>query len=39
MDFKVVIVLLVKLSISLMVFGLGLTTTLSDALDVLRRPR
>jgi bile acid:Na+ symporter, BASS family len=39
MDLKVLIVLFVKLSISLTVFGLGLNTTAAEALDVLRRPR
>lgn len=39
MDFKLLIVLLLKLSISLIVFGLGLNATLADALSVLRRPR
>ena len=39
MDFKLLIVLVLKLSISLIVFGLGLNATLADALSVLRRPR
>lgn len=39
MDFKLLIVLVLKLSISLIVFGLGLHATLADALSVLRRPR
>jgi len=39
MDYKLLIVLVLKLSISLIVFGLGLNATLGDALSVLRRPR
>jgi BASS family bile acid:Na+ symporter len=39
MDLKLLIVLVLKLSISLIVFGLGLNATLTDALSGLRRPR
>jgi BASS family bile acid:Na+ symporter len=39
MDLKLLIVLVLKLSISLIVFSLGLNATLADALTVLRRPR
>ena len=39
MDLKLLIVLVLKVSISLIVFGLGLNATLADALSVLRRPR
>ena len=39
MDLKLLIVLFLKVSISLIVFGLGLNATLADALSVLRRPR
>src|SRR5215469_17694982 len=39
MDLKLLIVLVLKLSISLIVFGLGLNATLAEALSGLRRPR
>jgi len=39
MDFKLLIVLALKISISLIVFDLGLNATLADALTLLRRPR
>jgi BASS family bile acid:Na+ symporter len=39
MDFRLLIVLALKVSISLVVFGLGLNTTLADSLSILRRPR
>src|SRR5215475_15442373 len=38
MDIKVVIVLIIKVSMSLILFRLGLNATSSDAFSVLRRP-